>query len=351
MHAISVVGEVQPPAECLKSHVSVLLNDSILILCGSHGYSCIYIYNLWTEHWNRHRIPRALPITGSQCGVAIGTEVYLFGGHIPKYMFWKLIKCTDPHVPFDWEAIYVKDNGNMPSPRTGHCAWEHDRKLWIFGGYGPSPNDYLHKHGEFKLDHFWGWNNQLLSYSPCMKTWNNVECIGEVPEPQSQASSAIIKDRVWLYGSTGVPNELDLYELHMNSLQWTRIESTMPKPVKFGTSSLSVITNNKLLLHGGYGESNKNFTWIFDVQLQAWRQHIVEENHLQWDYTGTTGLTSSVIIFGGNAKHGTKQQVAFSVMLEPKSLQQSATKTIYQCRQSLPWDNLPNKLIHKMMDM
>ena len=119
----------------------------------------IWMYNLYTKQWRKHvtadreKVPLA---TVSACAVVIESTVYNFGGRnglgfsSTTNALWALSKT--PGGYFAWNDIMTSENVKAPAPRFNHTGWEYSRKLWVFGGYGQSPDGYLH--GKWKV---WRW--------------------------------------------------------------------------------------------------------------------------------------------------------------------------------------------------
>ena len=310
----------------------------------------VWIYNLWTEEWRKYAVPeqKGLPISRSYSGVVIRNDIYIFG----ENMFGKL---TSKNGLFVWSMIHPADQAKVPSPRVFHCAWEHGEKMWVFGGFGLSPVDYLNDHGEFiLLSGVYGNNNQLLSYDPSTDIWTNVKCSGEVPSPRNRASSAKMHDNIWLCGGeTGPFTDIgfnDVYKLNMHSFVWTKIETTLPlssvPSLNCGlVASLTPISASQLLWYEG-NRNTKDIPRIFDVQSHTWTPYPIAKSHHKCKHTGITGLNSNVIILGKKILHQVKNLI--SVTLEPKCLQQQAIQMIYKHRSNLPWKMLPQELISKM---
>ena len=142
-------------------------------------------------------------------------------------------------------------------------------------------------------------------------------------------STVGVKHKTYFYGGHNHPAVFcdDLYELDMISLMWTLIQMTQPKPPGHVACSLNVTSDNKLILHGGVGLHSGPLTWIFELATQNWRQYSSTKDHSRAGHTGTTAITSSVIIIGGSKKPGESLDdytKIFNVMLEPKSLQKLA---------------------------
>ena len=361
----------QPSKHCLRDHVAVRLMDCIVVV--SSNVPEIWSYNLWTEKWRKCTVfkEEQIPPTKHQCGVVIQSNIYLFGGCDYDDMLWKLTR--SPDGSFEWNIIDIGDHKKSPSVRYGHCGWEYGSKMWIFGGFGFSPVDFLNDHGDFTVGSVsryinFGWNNQLICFDPSIQTWQSLKCFGDVPSPRAFASVARIMDTVWLYGGTTAmrrynafaartaPFADELFQLNMSTLAWTRIETSTPKPEAIG-AGLTPITEKQLVLYGGSVESVQ----ILDVGSYTWKKHSAVQRGIgsRLHYrTGITGLKSNVTIIGvfpvatRSRKLSRKQSSSLSrsVMLEPKSLLQLAIKIISENKNELPWKCLPESFRCKMMD-
>ena len=256
----------------------------------------------------------------------------------------------------------MKKGTNRPSPRIQYSSWAHKRKLWIFGGHGPSQEGYLNDYGDYDgLT-----NNQLLQFDFTVQKWPDMKCSGKIPAPRTQPATTIIGDKLWLYGGSHGkrPSELppefyELYQLDMLSLTWTQIQTGEPKPRGRTFCSLNALTDNMLVLHGGripFTDHLFSDTWIMDVTSLTWRKHSVTKDNPRCTHTGSSGINNDVIIIGGiggisfaGAKISVLCKDAFHVMLEPKSLQQVALKTVHEHQAKLPWKmRLPRQLIKLM---
>ena len=354
---------MQPSKQCLRHHVAVRMKDCIVLIASyttefpeELDMQEIWTCNLWTDQWKAHAIPHQekMPETRGCCAVAVEADVYIFGGLNGPQMLWKLTWNTITDS-FELTAVQIKKHTKVASPRAFPCGWEYRRKMWIFGGFGPSPTlqsqSYLNDYGDFVNSVVnLGYNNQLLSFDPFTQTWKNVVCFGDVPSPRADPSTAIINDKVWLYGGLMLSGRKDdLYELNMASLSWTQLQTNMPRPPAMKSFSLTPVTPNHLVLHGSTDELKS--TWILNVNSYKWKQHPVSHGRLLEYHTGITGLHSNAVILGGNAVEPDERTYRSlpSVQLEPKSLQQLAVRMIYENRAALPLNTLPSKLIRKMI--
>ena len=138
----------------------------------------------------------------------------------------------------------------------------------------------------------------------------------------------------------------------MLSFTWSRVQTSQVKLSKWSCCSLTAISDNQLVLHGGSRSGVLDHTWIMDVTSRTWnqwKQYAFLEDHPRYNHTGSLGLNRNVIIVGGgNSTTYPTYRRTFHVRLEPDSLEQLAMKTIYNKRDLLPWECLPSKLIARL---
>ena len=136
----------------------------------------------------------------------------------------------------------------------------------------------------------------------------------------------------------------------MNSLTWSRIETDQPHPEARRWCTLTALTDDKLVLHGGvlHPAKTSSDTWILDLKSHSWRQYTSTKDHARKCHTGSFGLHSNVIITGGCMQSTDNYESVFHVMLEPKSLQQLAMQMIRKYQDDLPWNCLPMKMISQL---
>ena len=346
----------------ISHHCAVSVDNFVIIFGGWDGVEplsthFIWIYNLYTEEWGNHVIPDSScapePFIGA-VAVAIDKIVYTFGGCTEdltvRNAVWKLSRTKGGG--FSW-SFYPQCKEKSPSPRDGHTGWEYAGKLWIFAGFGHSPEGYLNHHGDIEGSLMDASNNQLLCFDPSNENWSNPQCSGSVPTPRCGHASAIIKDTVWLFGGHNLNILGDIYELRMNSLTWNEIQTAQPRPKARACCTLSV-TDNNLVLHGGCADElmmpqiTLCDTWIMDLTSHSWRQYTTRKDHTRMYHTGSIGLNNSVIIIGGFKTCEETPEVnddIFCVMLEPKSLQHVAMHAILKHQNELSLNCLPMKLL------
>ena len=370
-------------------HVAVVMNHCVVVFGGikvggsQSSLHVIWMYNLYTEQWDKHQIPDdhiVPPPTNCACAVVTGKDIFMFGGYARfgqvTNALWKLSwipQGTLPGTPqgmpqgiphgtpqgttqrtpqgcFLWSQIgRCESKQKCPSPRMFHSGWEYAEKLWIFGGEGRYHDGFLNVHGDFTN----GVTNQLLYFDPSSEEWQNPECFGDIPNPVHGHATAILRNKVWIFGGYEKhwkPDGFDyLYELDMNSLTWINIQTGEPRPLRRKYGSLTAATDTQLVLHGGLTNGDKGYvsdTWVFDIPSASWRTYTqtIENNFKKWGHTGTAGI-NNVIITGGFSLNSRNSHTTIRVMLAPKSLKQLAVQTIHQNKTVLVWEEvLPKSL-------
>lgn len=326
-HAIlhSVVGKiVEDKPRSLVGDVTARLNGCIVQAMTQDEE--IWTYNLFTEEWRKFTVKAKLVprFVSRECAVTVGSAIYILEGFMG--ILWKLARNTDGS--FEWSNVDIEDNSKMPSPRHSYCGWEHGGKMWIFGGHALSPVNYLNDHGDFEgkgPQKAVGWNNQLFWFEPSVNTWKNVASSGDVPLPRTHASAVIIKDKVWFYdGDVGV---YDLFELNMLSLSWTRIDINFPRRFMSHSVTVAPITESQIMFYDGLLDKS---AWILDVRSYTWTKREGFGYKCSCKHASAIGLRSDVIIFGGGHTCTCLEPI-FSLRLEPKSLEQLATRITSLC--------------------
>ena len=357
-------------SECPKiwGHIAVRQDHCIVVIGGNTvtrpWYHIIWTWNLYTERWTKHKIPRRRlapdqDLLNEASGVTIGECIYILETY--NYYLnddnrndvWQLTQ--NSHGCFSWDKIMVTPGNRKPSPRMSYSCWEYTGDMWIFGGYGRPLDGYLNDHGDFVSVAGIGFNNQLLQFNPVRKEWTNAKVVGDVPSPRANHASTIIGHKVFLFGGQTTPQtSAEVYKLDMLSLTWTHIQTGRTKPAGRSFFSLNEIADNRLLLHGGqesarFAEHIFSDTWILDLTSQTWKKYTSERDYPRYCHTGTYGLNNDVFIIGGIKSHNGDpyelHEHISHVMLAPKTLQQLAMLTVHKHMSVLPWSTLPDKLI------
>ncbi len=165
-------------------HNMVRLENCILLFGGETkldhidiSLDTIYAYNLDSGKWERHvtcKSDTIPPPTLDASTAVVGDEVFMHGGYIPRHKpaddavttsLWILYR--NQRYKFEWHEIKFENKAKTIAPRTDHCSWGYNGKLWTWGGNTICPDGYMNdfgnwrkkKYGEFYL------TNQLSTYN------------------------------------------------------------------------------------------------------------------------------------------------------------------------------------------
>ena len=348
-----------------KKHMAVRLDNSVVFFGGDleHGQfiasapMCeIYVYNIHIEQWTIYRLKmsdHAVPEgTESACAVVIGTDIFVHGGkswrskdHNKEAIccstdaLWKLSKRK--HNDFIWQKITFKDKESIPSPRALHSGWEHNQKMWTFGGQSVSPEGYLSTYGDFQKAvrklYVYGdeyFCNQLNYFSPQCKQWTNIECVGAVPSPRFDFGCTKINDSVYVHGGINEHyfDSNDFHQLNMSTMTWVKLADA---PMHRYGHSLTAANGSQILLHGGcsHGNYHKD-TWIFDLHTMKWKEVTKKEHIARNHHTATMANSDHIIIIGGNKKNECTVS-HIHLRHQPKSLEKLALRSVYKHKKKL----------------
>ena len=300
-----------------KRHSAVHLDSHVIVFGGVclglqlSSTRVICSYNLYTEKWLKFVIPDTMDAPEpflNAVAVSIDGTIYTFGGLDTTSMDYRNALWTLERTKkggFKWSYINPQWKEQSPSPRAWHSGWECEGKLWMFGGLGPPPKGYLNYNWDivtFASYLVLSRNNQLLCYDPNTQKWTNPQCFGDVPSPRSGHASAIIRNKVWLFGGCD-DREYDddiLFILTMHSLTWTQIHIQFHPPACH-TCTIIAVTEDQLVLHGGRNGEGQYLgdTWILDLKSHSWKLYTSGKDHSRFCHTGCSGPNRSVIILGG----------------------------------------------------
>ena len=341
----------------VAKHMAVRLGNDIVVFGGrlkksqymaSAPMDEIYLYNIHREQWTKHVISKsdhAVPHgTEAACTVLIGTDIYMHGGNTwrrKKYKhstccksdaLWKLSKRK--YNDFTWQKIHFHEKKAIPSPRVYHSGWEHDKKLFTFGGCSVSPQGYLSTYGDFEEADFNllsgdegndYYCNQLNYFNPQCKKWTNIECTGAAPTPRHDFGCTKINHSVYIHGGLDTIIDFqyldDFYVLNMSTVTWVQLADA---PMDRIAHSLTAVTDSQIVLHaGGTLDKDHKDTWILDLHTLKWKEVTRKEHTERFDHTATMAGDGHIVIIGGTEKNNFNV-CHIHLIYQPKTLEQLA---------------------------
>uniref|UniRef100_G1KS35 Host cell factor C2 n=1 Tax=Anolis carolinensis TaxID=28377 RepID=G1KS35_ANOCA len=220
---------------------------------------CFVCSNLATNQWFlpavRGDIPPGCAAHGFVCD---GTRILVFGGMVEYGRYsndlyelqasrwlWKKMKPQHPST------------GLPPCPRLGHSFSLYGNKCYLFGGLANESEDsnnniprYLNDFYELELQHGSG-----------ITGWNIPVTKGVLPSPRESHTAVIYcrKDsgnaKMFIFGGMSGCRLNDLWELDIESMTWSKLESkgTVPLPRSLHTAN---VIGNKMYVFGGWVPQN-----------------------------------------------------------------------------------------------
>jgi N-acetylneuraminic acid mutarotase len=225
---------------------------------------------------------------------------------------WTWIKTTIQQ-PIYGNIGLNNNNLEKPGGRYGACTWEHNGKMYMFGGQG---------NGIFQYGQSTPVMNDLWEYEPITKQWHfisgsfmpkpygeygtiNIASVSNYPGGRFGAQVAKIGNKVYLFGGYGVDSNVDftsgphlgylndLWEYDLTTKLWTWLKGSaiVDNSGIYGTKGIAnplntpggrydhvlQALNSKIYLLGGtgidgIGNSNPlNDVWEYDPQTNNWR--------------------------------------------------------------------------------
>jgi len=218
-----------------------------------------------------------------------------------------------------WKKLSPKGIPPLYCDKT--TIWSHSDKVYLFGGFGPPPAQSIHStvlnKFQYVVDveglegymYVRGWSNQLVYYDRSSDKWVWPDCTGTTPTPRAAHSSAVIRDKVYVFGGRYVSQRLnDLHCLDLNTMTWNSL--LMPSnslPQGRSWQSLTPLetghTEGGLLLYGGFNNDHQALSdcWRLDLssEMLCWEQQKHFELGPRLWHTAASPNPSMVMIVGG----------------------------------------------------
>uniref|UniRef100_A0AC34R7A6 Kelch domain-containing protein 3 n=1 Tax=Panagrolaimus sp. JU765 TaxID=591449 RepID=A0AC34R7A6_9BILA len=173
-------------------HSAVIWGSSMFIF-GGFEYSSslfsndVYEFSFESSTWKTVRTSGKTPSPRDfHASCVVGNKMYVFGGRgddNDEYYCDKLFYLDlDTKI---WAVVETK--GDIPKGRRSHTIWNHQDKLYMFGGF-ESKND----------SHF----NDLYRFDPTSSTWTRILADGQSPCPRRRHCACLVDHRVFIFGGT-----------------------------------------------------------------------------------------------------------------------------------------------------
>lgn len=366
-------------------HISVYHHGHMIVLSGFGGYkenlttdynptTEIWVYDQMIEKWIRKICtsitPDDIPMERSGAvGSVIDNHLYMFGGFSQEGSLRTLHRLNLSNLK--WQ--YLKPEGMLPLACDKSVCWSYGGRFYLFAGYGRAHDstewnvDSSRQIGfQFILDtsSHWhyrrGWNNQFACYDPETNRWQWPHCTGQIPVARAAHAVAMIGTKVYIFGGRNGNDRLnDMYELDMERFEWRQLMMNDSQHPISGRSwhSLTPISNDSLILYGGFSTSNKplNDCWLYNTCTNQWKQIELPYQKPRLWHTAILSSYGEVLIFGGavdmimpnqNRQRGKVDIFAhdmLTIQFQPKSLFRLCLAEVVSKRAMLRsiWSQLP----------
>jgi len=278
----------------LRRHSMVAIDDNMYIFGGQYSSYYSNLYKIDTDG-TLEEIPLTADEetttnkpseTGAHSMVAIGSNIYIFGGYSggsTKYdNLYKIDTTTKVSTNIELRPIN-DNNSNKPSARYDHSMVAIGSNMYIFGGYDGA--DY--KNDLYKID----------TEGNAVK----IDLIGsDKPSPRYNHSMVVIGTNMYIFGGyDGVDYYSNLYKIDTegNSVKIDLIGSDKPSAI-YGHSMVAIGTN--MYIFGGYdGADNKNDLYKIDTEGNSVKITLNEDKVSKRIWHTMVILDNSFYIFGG----------------------------------------------------
>ncbi|XP_075241189.1 leucine-zipper-like transcriptional regulator 1 isoform X2 [Convolutriloba macropyga] len=125
--------------------------------------------------------------------------------------------------------------GVTPTPRSAHCSFVYNKKLWIFGGYGS--HRMAHDRRLQNLNDMWcvSLENNAGGGGGHIRRWECVEQSGMIPPPCCNFPVTLVGNRLFLFsGVSGKEMTNHIFTFNLDTSHWTRIS---PEHILHGSAA------------------------------------------------------------------------------------------------------------------
>ncbi|GFN85597.1 kelch domain-containing protein 2-like [Plakobranchus ocellatus] len=303
----------------------------------------LWNYNMDMDRWFRYKpFGTAPPPMSGACCAVVWPFWYIFCGHgnagqVNNIYRLNLLTCT-------WETVMPE--GNIVSPRDKLVSWVFEDRIYIFGGYGPCPYEYLwDKEEDIFTKEAWseekGWNNQIAAFHLHAQCWQHVNTKGPKPLARAAHTAVRVGNAVYVFGGRHKGQRMgDLHCLNLLDFSWSgELCCLGEQPEGRSWHTMARLNKNQLVLMGGFNTSEEvlDDLWVLHIESLSWS--VVKKNTgypLLW-HTACPNSQGDILIFGGCMNNILDNHVdmaassqIFTIRFEPFSLHRICLHILYK---------------------
>uniref|UniRef100_A0A915MSD0 F-box domain-containing protein n=1 Tax=Meloidogyne javanica TaxID=6303 RepID=A0A915MSD0_MELJA len=223
--------------------------------------------------------------------------IYMFGGCNNTYTAFNDLWLFDLNT-HEWERVLITRHP-MPSPKALATMVLYNDNLLLFGGFSKSSMNPIHQTSTFF--------NELHLYDSKKNCWEEIVSENTAPHLAGHTASIVGNFMLVFGGSMGSSYNNNVYVLDLLRRIWNMPSIPGPcPPPRYGQSQI-LLDNNHLIIIGGCGGPNMNFSdvWLLDFDLFGdsewkWTQLKVENQELtppyMWCHRACKVGTNAVVV-------------------------------------------------------
>ena len=223
-----------------------------------------------------------LHLPSGRCGhtmVAYQDSLVLFAGF--DGMKW----LNDVHFLNTVSMVWTQPrlSGCSPEPRQYHTSALLGEQMYVFGGYSGS-----------------SWLSDLLVLNLKALIWRHPATFGDIPSAKEGHAMSAVHSSLFVFGGWDGTAVSDLHQLDTNSLVWTRLQVTGPRPAICGHSMN--LLKDSLFVFGGYsGQTWSNAVYHLDLTqtVLAWEMLQTSGNPRARGYHSSVVVSRFILIYAG----------------------------------------------------
>ncbi|XP_062501561.1 kelch domain-containing protein 2-like [Corticium candelabrum] len=323
--------------KCRMAHACVMRGSNIIMLGGDteseftwpgkHSRMELYIYNTESDKWQLLETGGCIDesIWSGGCAAAVDETLYvLCGFDSDNSERSNSVYSLDFHT-MKWQHVVPTFDSEIPSRRDKFCVWTNEKRIYIFGGFGPP--------GKMKskfvlLDGFSGWNNSIHVFDTESSRWSELIAQGSSPCPRAAHAGATYGKRGYVFGGRFQNTRMnDIHYLDLETETWSGcIETVGIKPEGRSWHSLACAGSSFLFLYGGFNTENHilDDAWLFNIVTCEWIQVLARPPCIatrMW-HTACSSGRGEVYVFGGSSA---------SIFGSKETLQHGRHMLIFKC--------------------
>ncbi len=212
----------------------------------------------------------------------------------------------------------------LPFAADKLTSWVYEDKIYVFGGYGPSPppemRELYPRNFSFVPDNLngyvyqRGWNNHLVIYDITKNRFEWPKMFGDIPPPRAAMSSVCCSNgKIFVFGGRLETKRLnDLYsaDLKKDTVIWRKIQNAtdleeFSDNVPIGRSwfSFTLVNGEKhALLYGGFDTFERVLSdaWLLNLETCQWKRlSCFDRGQRLWHTAVFSKTMGTVFLIGG----------------------------------------------------